>query len=102
MLNPVRSLQKFGCDLVARSCALMKQFGLICTEVCVVMKQSKTLQHMSLGSNGVDQVRSLRKIWTRLSCMNLRINDPVRPDLHQSSCSNETVKNAVIQEFGFQ
>jgi hypothetical protein len=34
---------------------------------------------MGLGSNGVDQVRSLRKISTQLPFMNLCINDQFGP-----------------------
>ena len=48
------------------------------------------LQNMSLGSNGVDWVHSLRKIPMRLYDTNL----PVQPILHQVSCSNETLTKA--------
>jgi hypothetical protein len=57
---------------------------------------------MHLGSNGVDHVRSLRKIWMRFSCTNLCINDPVPPDLHRTSCSNEMIGNALIHDFWVQ
>jgi hypothetical protein len=57
---------------------------------------------MSLGSNGMDWMRSLRKIPTRHRCTNLCINDPVRPDLHLSLCSNEMVQNTPIHEFEVQ
>ena len=46
---------------------------------------------MSLGSNGVDWVHSLRKIPMRLYDTNL----PVQPILHQVSCSNETLTEAL-------
>jgi hypothetical protein len=39
-------------------------------------------QNMSLGSNGVDRVRSLRKIPTRLRGTNFAIIAPVQPILH--------------------
>ena len=41
---------------------LLHQFGLFCTEFCKSAKWSKMYQNMSLGSNGVERVRSLRKI----------------------------------------
>jgi hypothetical protein len=52
----------------------LHQFGPFCTEVLAVTKRSKTPQNISLGSNGVDRVRSLQKILTQLRCMNLCIN----------------------------
>ena len=48
---------------------------------------------MSLGSNGVDQERSLRKIQARNRGMKALIA-PVLLVLHQLSCSSETVQNA--------
>jgi hypothetical protein len=47
---------------------------------------------MSSGSNGVDRVRSLRKIQTRLCLANFALMAPVWPVLHRLSCSNETVR----------
>jgi hypothetical protein len=67
--------EKFGRDLVARICALMTEFVLICTKVHLVTKQSETLQYMSLGPMGVYLVRSLRKIPTRHRWMDFCIND---------------------------
>ena len=50
---------------------------------------------MSLGSNGVDWVHSLRKIRTRLRGTNFfSLIAPVQPILHRVSCSNEMVPNA--------
>jgi hypothetical protein len=40
----------------------LHQFGLFCTEVRAVTKQSEMPQNMSLGSNGLDRMCSLRKI----------------------------------------
>ena len=48
---------------------------------------------MSLGSNGVDRERSLRKIQARNRGMKALIT-PVWLVLHQVSCSSETVQNA--------
>ena len=50
----------------------MHQFGLFCTKFCKATKRSQCIQivqntkKMSLESNGVDRVHSLRKITTRL------------------------------------
>ena len=49
---------------------------------------------MSLGSNGVDWVRSLRKIRMRLHGTNFCINAPGQPILHRVSCCNKTLPNA--------
>ena len=55
----------------------------------------ETQQKMSLGSNGVDWVRSLRKIRTRLRGTNFfSLIALVQPILHRVSCSNEMVPNA--------
>ena len=51
-------------------------------------------QNMSLGSNGVDQVRSLRNITMWLRGTNFWINWPVQYVLKQVSCSYETIPNA--------
>ena len=57
---------------------LLHQFGPFCTVfrkanqmVPNAPKQQKTHQNISLGSNGVDRVRSLRKIQTRLCVTNI-------------------------------
>jgi hypothetical protein len=54
-------------------------FGTFCTDVRGVTKRSEMPRNMSLGSNGVDRVGSLRKIPTRLRSTNLCINDQFDP-----------------------
>jgi hypothetical protein len=49
-------------------------FDKFCNDFRAVTKRSETLQNMSFGSNGVDQVRSLRKIPTQLRLANLCVN----------------------------
>ena len=49
---------------------------------------------MSLGSNGVDRVCSLRKTLIRFRSTNFFINWPVQPILQRVPCSNETLPNA--------
>jgi lipoate synthase len=46
-------------------------FGMFCIDFRAVMKWSKMPQNMSFGSNGVDQVRQLRKILKQLRLANL-------------------------------
>ena len=54
----------------------------------------ETYENMSLGSNGLDWVRSLRKIPTWLRGMNFALIAPVHPVLHRVSCSYKTIPNA--------
>jgi hypothetical protein len=46
-------------------------FVQFCIDFHTVTKRSEMTQNMSFGSNGVDRVRSLRKIPTRLCLVNL-------------------------------
>ena len=64
---------------------------------------------MSLGSNGMDRVRSLTKIPMRVRGITFALIAPVQPISHRVSCSNETIqdapkhyKNAPIHEFSIQ
>ena len=57
-------------------------------------KRYATHQNMSLGSNGVDWVRSLRKIPMWLCGTSFCINCTSLPRLAPSSCSYETIPNA--------
>jgi hypothetical protein len=74
-VDRVRSLRKIPMRLHSTNMCINEQFGPFCTEVRAVMKQSETPQNMSLGSNGVDRVRSLQKIPTRIRSRNLCINE---------------------------
>ena len=86
---------------MARTCALILPFQpalqrLSCSNKTIqnASKQNETQQHISLGSNGVGRVHSLRKIPKQLRGTNLCINCPVQPVLHRFSCSKETLPNA--------
>ena len=57
-------------------------------------KWKETHQNMSLGSNGVDRERSLRKNQARNRGMKFCINCTSLARFAPSSCSNETVQNA--------
>src|SRR6185503_12609608 len=55
---------------------------------------SRTHQIMSLGSNGLDRVRSLRKFKRDFMAQTCALIAPVQPILHRVSCSIETLPNA--------
>ena len=57
-------------------------------------KHYTTHQNMSLGSNGVDWVRSLRKSRRDFVARTFALIPPVQYVLHQVSCSYETIPNA--------
>ena len=57
-------------------------------------KHYETHTNMSLGSNGVDWVRSLRKIQNDFMAQTSALIAPVQPVLHRVSYSNETLPNA--------
>ena len=93
--------EKFWCDFVARTFALIASVQPVlhlasCRNETIqnVPKHYKTQQYMSLVSNGVGRVHSLRKIPKQLHGTNLCINCPVQPVLHRVSCSKETLPNA--------
>ena len=98
----VRSLQKkFWCDFVVRTSALIAPVQPVLHRVSCcneklpnATKHYETHQNMSLGSNGVDRFRSLRKIPMRLRGTNFSLVAPVQPVLYRASCSNKTIHNA--------
>ena len=86
---------------MAQTCALIAPVQPIlhrvsCTKQTMqnAPKHYETYQNMSFWSNGVDRVRSLRKIPMRLRGTNFSMIAPVRPILYRVSCSNETIQNA--------
>ena len=93
--------EKFQNDFMAQTCALIAPLQPVLQRVSCsnetlqnAPKHYETHTNMSLGSNGVDWVRSLRKILMRLHGTNFCIIAPVQPVLHRVSCSNETLPNA--------
>ena len=58
-------------------------------------KHYKTHTNMSLGSNGVDWVRSLQKFWCNFMARTSTLIAPVQHVLQRVSCSNETLPNAL-------
>ena len=77
----VRCCEKSWRDFLARTFALIAQVRPVLHRVSCsyktipnAPKHNETLKKMCLGSNGVDQVRWLRKITTQLCGMNFCIN----------------------------
>jgi len=93
--------EKFQNDFMAQTCALIAPVQPVLQRVSCsnetlpnATKHYETHQNMSLGSNGVDRFRSLRKIPMRLRGTNFSLVAPVQPVLYRASCSNKTIQNA--------
>ena len=93
--------EKIRRDIVARTFALIAPVHPVLHQVScsyetipIAHKHFETHQNMSLGSNGVDQMRSLRKIQCDFVARTFALNAPVHPVLHRVSCSNEMIPNA--------
>ena len=94
--------EKFWCDFVEQTFALVAPVQPIlyrasCSNKTIqnASTHNKTHQNMSLGPNGVDRVHSLRKIQMRLRCKNFCINCTSPTRFAPTSCSNETIQNAL-------
>ena len=93
--------KKFQNNFMLQTCALIAPVQPVLQRVSCsneilqnATKLYETHQNKSLGSNGVDWVRSLRKILKRLQGTNLCINCTSSTYFAPSSCSNETLPNA--------
>ena len=105
-VDRVHSLWKFWCDFVARTSTLIAPVQPVLHRVSCsnetlpnAPKHYETHQNISLGTNGVDRVRSLRKILCDFVEQTFALIAPVRPVLYHASCSNETIQNAPKHEF---
>ena len=90
--------EKFRCDFMAQTYTLIAPVKSILHRVSCsnetlpnAPKYYETHQNMSLGSNGVGRVHSLRKIPKWLTCALIA---QVQPVLHWVLCSNDTLPNA--------
>ena len=101
--------EKFPCNFMARTCALIAPVQPVLHQVdkCTQTLE-KTLQNLSLGSNGVDPVRLLPKISMRVRGMNFCINctssayfAPCFMLRNNPKCT-QTLQNAPIHEFSVQ
>jgi len=95
------SCEKFQNDFMAQTCALIPPVQhdlhrVSCRNEILpnAPKHYETHQNMSLWSNVVDRVCSLRKILMRFHGTNLCINCTCSTCLHRVSCCNETLPNA--------
>ena len=93
--------EKFQFDYMAWTCALIALVQpvlqrVLCTNETLpnATKYNAKHQNMSLGSNAVDRVRSLRKIPCDFVARTFALIAPVQPVLHHASCSNQTIQNA--------
>src|SRR6185312_13859996 len=90
--------EKFQNDFMAQTCALNAPVQNVLHQVSCsyeilpnAPKHYETDTNMSLGSNGVDWVHSLRKILMRLHGTNFCINCTSSTRFVPSLCSNETL-----------
>ena len=88
-------------DFVARSLAIIALvhsvlYRVSCSYKMITNapKHYETHQNMSLGSNGVDQVWSLRKLQRDFVARTYVLIAPIQYVLQQVSCSYETIPNA--------
>ena len=93
--------EKFQNDFMAQTCALSAPVQPVLQPVSCsngtlpnAPKHYEMHQNMCLWSNGLDRVRSLRKIPMRLRGTNFSLDAPVQPVLYRASCSNKTIQNA--------
>ena len=106
---------KFCCDFMARTSALIAPVlhvlhRVLCRNEILpnAPKYYETHQNMSLGSNGVDRVRSLRKFRCDFVARTFALIAPVHTVLHRPSHGNEkskctqTLRNAPIHVFRIQ
>jgi len=88
-------------DIVARTFALIAPIHPVLHQVSCsyetipnAPKHYETHQNMSLGSNGLDQVHSLRKIQCDFVARTFVLIEPIQYVLKQVSCSYGTIPNA--------
>ena len=93
--------EKFRCDFMARTCALITPVQpifhrVLCSNETLpnAPKYHATHQNMSLGSNGLGQVHSSRKIQNDFMAQTCALIALVQPVLQWVSCRNETLPNA--------
>ena len=93
--------EKFWCDFMARTFALLHKFSPFCIEVRAVTKQSKihpnTTKHTKTWVSGpTGWIGSLccKKFWCEFVARTFALIAPVHPVLQLASCSNKTIQNA--------
>jgi len=115
-VDQVRSLRKIQCDFVARTFVLIEPVQYVLKQVSCsygtipnAPKYYETHRNISLGSNGVDWVRSLRKNLKWLRGTNFCINCTSSPrftpsfmQLQNDPKCTQTLWNAPTHEFRVQ
>ena len=93
--------EKFQNNFMAQTCTLIAPVQPILHRVSCsnetlpnALKHYETHQNISLGSNGVDWVRSLQKFWCNFLARTSTLIAPVPHVLQRVSCCNETLPNA--------
>ena len=93
--------EKLQRDFVARTFALIAPVHPVLHRVTCsyetiqnAPKYCETDRNISLGSNGVDQVRPLQKLQRDFVARTFVLIGPVQYVLHQLSCTCETIRNA--------
>ena len=93
--------EKLQHDFVAQTFALIGPVQYVLQQVSCsyetipnAPKHCETHQNIGLGSNGVGQVRSLRKIQYDFGARTFVLIEPVQYVLKQVSCSYGTIRNA--------
>ena len=91
--------EKFQNNFMAQTCALITPVQPVLQRVSCsnetlpnAPKYYETHQNMSLGSNGVGLVHSLRKFQNDFMTQTCALIAPVQPVLQRVSCSNETLQ----------
>ena len=100
-LDRVCMLQKFKCDFMAQTCALIAPVQPILHQVsCSIEtlpnapKCYETHQNMSLGSNWVDRCVRCEKFQCDFMARPCALIAPLQAILHRVSCSSEILPNA--------
>ena len=93
--------EKFQCDFMPRTCALILPFQPTLHRVSCINeriqnapKHYQTHQNMSLRSNGWIGFVRCQKFWCDFMARTFALITPIQPVLHRVSCSNETIQNA--------
>ena len=93
--------EKFQCDFMPRTCALILPFQPTLHRVSCINeriqnapKHYQTHQNKSLRSNGWIGFVRCQKFWCDFMARTFALITPIQPVLHRVSCSNETIQNA--------
>jgi hypothetical protein len=96
----VRSLRKINSKFVCSKSRYNSTPGRVLRRCSIENRNSENATNMSFGSNGVDWVRSLRKIQQQLFCSKSRYNEPPGRVSHRFSVQNGKSENAINMSFG--